>query len=53
MHGVDIDFVNLRSETYAEGSRIPEMQFGTPQEARSAHIHRVPVRPAGITKHTA
>jgi hypothetical protein len=25
-----IDLVNLRSETYAEDSRIPEMEFGTP-----------------------
>ena len=25
-----IDLVNLRSETYAEGSRIPTMEFGTP-----------------------
>lgn len=24
-----IDLVNLRSETYAEGSRIPTMEFGT------------------------
>ncbi|EWC45345.1 hypothetical protein DRE_00744 [Drechslerella stenobrocha 248] len=28
--GLDIDFVNLRSETYSEESRIPQMQFGTP-----------------------
>ena len=27
-----IDFVNLRSETYAEGSRIPTMEFGTPEQ---------------------
>jgi len=27
-----IDLVNLRSETYAEGSRIPTMEFGTPQQ---------------------
>jgi tRNA nucleotidyltransferase/poly(A) polymerase len=25
-----IDLVNLRSETYADGSRIPTMEFGTP-----------------------
>jgi tRNA nucleotidyltransferase/poly(A) polymerase len=25
-----IDLVNLRSETYADGSRIPKMEFGTP-----------------------
>ena len=27
-----VDFVNLRSETYTNDSRIPEMQFGTPLE---------------------
>mmetsp|Transcript_10270 Transcript_10270/g.18967 ORF Transcript_10270/g.18967 Transcript_10270/m.18967 type:complete len:635 (-) Transcript_10270:191-2095(-) len=27
-----IDLVNLRSETYAEDSRIPEMALGTPEE---------------------
>ncbi|GAM18780.1 hypothetical protein SAMD00019534_019550 [Acytostelium subglobosum LB1] len=27
-----IDFVNLRSETYTEESRIPTIQIGTPQE---------------------
>ena len=37
VHGVDIDFVNLRSETYADGSRIPEMQFGTAQEVPPAN----------------
>ncbi|KAI5060500.1 hypothetical protein GOP47_0024920 [Adiantum capillus-veneris] len=30
--GVEIDFVNLRAETYAENSRIPSMKFGTPEE---------------------
>jgi len=30
-----IDFVNLRSEVYAESSRIPEMKFGTPSEDAS------------------
>lgn len=30
--GVEIDFVNLRAETYAENSRIPVMKFGTPKE---------------------
>ncbi|KAF3901501.1 Phosphatase [Dactylellina cionopaga] len=30
--GLDIDFVNLRSETYSEESRIPQMVFGTPKE---------------------
>ncbi|KAI5818687.1 hypothetical protein BZA77DRAFT_242942 [Pyronema omphalodes] len=28
--GLDMDFVNLRSETYTEESRIPQMEFGTP-----------------------
>lgn len=27
---IEIDLVNLRSETYADGSRIPKMEFGTP-----------------------
>ncbi|GMH37929.1 hypothetical protein BSKO_05813 [Bryopsis sp. KO-2023] len=27
-----IDCVNLRSETYASDSRVPEMEFGTPKE---------------------
>jgi tRNA nucleotidyltransferase/poly(A) polymerase len=27
-----IDLVNLRSETYADGSRIPKMEFGTPYQ---------------------
>jgi tRNA nucleotidyltransferase/poly(A) polymerase len=30
INGVWIDLVNLRSETYADGSRIPTMEFGTP-----------------------
>jgi len=30
VHDLWIDLVNLRSETYAEGSRIPTMEFGTP-----------------------
>ena len=30
--GFDIDFVNLRSETYSEESRIPSIQFGSPAE---------------------
>ncbi|KAG1749677.1 uncharacterized protein EDB91DRAFT_1327149 [Suillus paluster] len=31
--GIDLDFVNLRSEEYAEDSRIPtEVKFGTPLE---------------------
>lgn len=29
---LDLDFVNLRSETYTAESRIPNMQFGTPYE---------------------
>ncbi|KAK9235821.1 hypothetical protein V1525DRAFT_347478 [Lipomyces kononenkoae] len=30
--GIDIDFVNLRTETYTDSSRIPEMKFGTAEE---------------------
>lgn len=30
--GLEIDFVNLRSESYASSSRIPEIQFGTAEE---------------------
>ncbi|TIC68173.1 hypothetical protein E3Q01_00984 [Wallemia mellicola] len=30
--GYEVDFVNLRSETYATGSRIPQMSLGTPLE---------------------
>ncbi|KAF8710251.1 Poly A polymerase head domain, partial [Rhizoctonia solani] len=30
--GHEVDFVNLRSETYAEDSRIPEIRIGTPLE---------------------
>ena len=30
--GLDIDFVNLRKETYSKDSRNPTMEFGTPQE---------------------
>ena len=33
VHGIDVDFVNLRTETYADGSRIPEAKTGTPQQA--------------------
>lgn len=29
--GLKVEFVNLRSETYADGSRVPEMEFGTPE----------------------
>ncbi|KAI0243788.1 CCA tRNA nucleotidyltransferase, mitochondrial [Massospora cicadina] len=30
--GLEIDFVNLRSERYTEASRVPTMVFGTPEE---------------------
>ncbi|KAJ1560487.1 CCA tRNA nucleotidyltransferase, mitochondrial, partial [Cladochytrium tenue] len=30
--GQPVDFVNLRTETYQENSRIPSMEFGTPEE---------------------
>jgi tRNA nucleotidyltransferase/poly(A) polymerase len=30
--GLPIDFVNLRTESYAEGSRIPTVEVGTPEE---------------------
>lgn len=30
--GLDIDLVNLRKETYAEDSRNPQMEYGTPEE---------------------
>jgi len=32
VEGRSIDLVNLRSETYAKGSRIPQVRFGTPEE---------------------
>ncbi|KAF4970868.1 hypothetical protein FZEAL_9961 [Fusarium zealandicum] len=32
MFGLDLDFVNLRKETYTEDSRNPQMEFGTAQE---------------------
>lgn len=32
LFGLDLDFVNLRSEAYAEDSRIPTIKYGTPQE---------------------
>lgn len=32
LFGMDLDFVNLRKETYAEDSRNPQMEFGTPEE---------------------
>ncbi|VBB83943.1 Putative Mitochondrial precursor of tRNA nucleotidyltransferase [Podospora comata] len=30
--GLDVDFVNLRKETYCENSRNPEVEFGTAEE---------------------
>ncbi|RFU26613.1 hypothetical protein B7463_g9729, partial [Scytalidium lignicola] len=30
--GIDVDFVNLRRETYSEDSRNPQMEFGTAEE---------------------
>ncbi|CAK3873400.1 CCA tRNA nucleotidyltransferase, mitochondrial [Lecanosticta acicola] len=30
--GLDVDFVNLRKETYSDDSRNPQMEFGTPEE---------------------
>jgi tRNA nucleotidyltransferase/poly(A) polymerase len=32
MFGLDLDFVNLRRETYTDVSRNPQMEFGTPME---------------------
>lgn len=32
LFGLDIDFVNLRSEEYTEESRIPTIDFGTPEQ---------------------
>ena len=32
VHGMFIDFVNLRSETYPEGSRVPVIEIGTPEQ---------------------
>ncbi|KAG7665166.1 CCA1 [[Candida] subhashii] len=32
LFGVDIDFVNLRSEEYTHESRVPVIEFGSPEE---------------------
>ena len=32
MFGFDVDLVNLRKEVYAEDSRNPQMEFGTPEK---------------------
>lgn len=32
LFGLDVDFVNLRKETYTDDSRNPEMEFGTAEE---------------------
>jgi len=32
INNIWIDLVNLRSETYAQDSRIPQMEFGTPEQ---------------------
>ncbi|GAV52503.1 hypothetical protein ZYGR_0AG04940 [Zygosaccharomyces rouxii] len=32
LFGMEVDFVNLRSEEYTEQSRIPIVKFGTPEE---------------------
>nr|API64775.1 Cca1p [Saccharomyces arboricola] len=32
LFGIEVDFVNLRSEKYTELSRIPKVCFGTPEE---------------------
>ena len=32
MFGIDVDFVNLRKEVYAEDSRNPQIEFGTAEE---------------------
>lgn len=39
VHGVSLDLVNLRSETYTQDSRIPgAIQFGTPEQVRAHTI---------------
>jgi tRNA nucleotidyltransferase (CCA-adding enzyme) len=32
VEGVMIDLVNLRSETYSEDSRVPEIEIGSPEQ---------------------
>ena len=32
LHGLSLDLVNLRSETYTQASRIPRVEIGTPQQ---------------------
>ena len=32
VHGIFIDLVNLRSETYSDESRVPEIKIGTPEQ---------------------
>ena len=32
MFGLDLDFVNLRKETYSDDTRNPQMEFGSPEE---------------------
>ncbi|CCE62009.1 hypothetical protein TPHA_0B03380 [Tetrapisispora phaffii CBS 4417] len=32
LFGVEVDFVNLRSEEYTDDSRIPTVEFGTPKQ---------------------
>ena len=32
MFGFDLDFVNLRKEVYTQNSRVPQIEFGTPEE---------------------
>ncbi|KAI5949931.1 CCA1 [Candida jiufengensis] len=30
LYGIDLDFINLRSEEYTDDSRVPTIEFGTP-----------------------
>lgn len=32
LFGIQVEFVHLRSEVYADGSRVPEIRVGTPQQ---------------------